>query len=212
MLKKLFIISNLLLLAACDPFEGVLSVKQPMTVKSSEKTPGCSPDDPWNCNQVINITVPVGDQSAKLEFVSRDQIQLNLKINGNKKQLNLDLPKKLSVPDNGAFDIPSRDLGQDFAAHGNSETVVADSQIQRSWEQCTYQRREVVCYIVNNQQVCREEWRTVYGQQQVEFFDRRTNQKISVNFVSEQSAAVLSNFSGARNFSERIYTYKGQCY
>ena len=208
MLKKLFIISNLLLLAACDPFEGVLSVKQQMIIQSSEKSPGCSPDDQWGCNQIVNVTVPVGDHSAKLEFVSRDQIQLNLKINGNKKQLNLDLPKKLNIPDNGAFDVSAKDLGQNFAARGDANTVVVDSQVQRGWDQCTYQRSEVVC----GPQGCHTEWRTVYGQQQVEYFERRTNQKISVNFINEQTTGLLSNFSGERNFSEKIYTYRGQCY
>lgn len=208
MIKKLFIVSSLLLLAACDPFEGIISVKQQMTVKSSEKTPGCNPDDPWNCNQIVNVTVPVGDHSAKLDFVSRDQIQLNLKINGKKKQLNLDLPKKLNVPDNGPFRIAAADLGQDFGAEGDALTAVTDSQIQRGWESCTYQRSEVVCYPPGG---CHTEWRTVYGQQQVEFFDRRTNQKISVNFVNAQNA-LLSTFGGERNFAERIYTYKGQCY
>lgn len=207
MIKKLFIIANLLLLAACDPFEGVISVKQPMNVKSSEKSPGCSPDsDPWGCNQIVNVVIPTGDHSAKLDFVSRDQIQLNLKVNGKKKQLNLDLPKKLNVPDNGPFSISAADLGQDFSADGQANTMVTDSEIQRGWDQCTYQRNEVVC----TPQGCHTEWRTVYGQQQVEFFNRNTDQKITVNFVA--AAAQLSSFNGQRVFSERIYTYRGQCY
>lgn len=195
MLKKLFIISSLLFLSACDTsfFEGVISVKQQMLVKS---------------NMMENVTVPVGDYGAKLEFISRDQIRLNLIINGKNKQLNLYLPKKLNLPDNGPFAVSSKDLGQDFGAQGESNTVVTDTQIQRGWEHCTYQRSEVVCY----PQGCYTEWRTVYGQQQVEFFDRVSNQKISVNFINEQNASLLSNFGGERNFSERIYTYKGMCY
>lgn len=193
MLKKLFIVLNLLILSACDPFEGVILVKQQMVVKS---------------NMMEDVIVPVGDYGAQLEFISRDQIRLNLKINGKKKELNLYLPKKLNLPDNGAFTVSSKDLGQNFAAQGKSRTVATDSQVQRGWEQCTYQRSEVVCY----PQGCYNEWRTVYGQQQVEYFDRISNQKISVNFVNEQNASLLSNFSGERNLSERIYTYKGMCY
>ena len=208
MIKKLFIVSSLLLLAACDPFEGVILVKQPMTVKSSEKTPGCSPDDPWSCNQIVNVAVPVGDHSAKLDFVSRDQIQLNLKINGKKMQLNLDLPKKLNVPDNGNWEITSGDLGQDFGAQGNSATQVTDSDTYRGWESCTYQRSEVVC----GPQGCHTEYRTVYGQQQVEYFERRTNQQIAVNFVKPAQSAILAEFTGQRNFAEKIYRYRGQCY
>lgn len=209
MIKKLFIISNLLLLAACDPFEGVISVKQPMTVKSSEKTPGCNPgEDPWGCNQIVNVTVPAGDHSAKLDFVSRDQIQLNLKVNGKKKQLNLDLPKKLNVPDNGAWEISAANLGQEFGAQGNSATQVTDSDTYRGWESCTYQRQEVVC----TPQGCHTEYRTVYGQQQVEYFERRTNQQITVNFVKANQSATLAEFNGQRAFAEKIYRYRGQCY
>lgn len=194
MLKKLFIVLNLLLLSACDTFfDGIISVKQQMVLKS---------------NMMENVTMPMGDHNAKLEFISRDQIRLDIIINGKKKLLNLYLPKKLNLPENGVFEVSSKDLGQDFAASGVSNTVVADSQIQRGWDQCTYQRSEVVCY----PQGCHTEWRTVYGQQQVEFFDRRTNQKISVNFINEQNASLLSNYSGERSFSERIYTYKGMCY
>ena len=206
MIKKLFIVSSLLLLAACDPFEGVISVNQQMTVKSSEKTPGCNPgDDPW-CDQIVNVTIPAGDHNAKLDFVSRNQIQLNLKINGKKKQLNLDLPKKLNVPDNGPWEITSADLGQDFGAAGNTATQVTDSDTYRGWESCTYQRSEVVC----TPQGCHTEYRTVYGQQQVEYFERRTNQQIAVNFVKQ--AAILAEFKGQRNFAEKIYRYRGQCY
>lgn len=207
MVKKLFILSSLLLLAACDPFEGVISVKQTMTVKSSEQSPGCSPDDPWGCNQIVNVKIPVGDHSAKLDFVSRDQIQLNLKIFGKKKQLNLDLPKKLSIPDSGAFTISAADLGQDFAAQGEALKQVSDSPLQRGWDNCTYHREEVVC----NPYGCHTEYRTVYGREQIEYFDRQTHQELAVNFV-DSNAAVLASFSGQRNFSERIITYRGMCY
>ena len=208
MIKKLFIVSSLLLLAACDPFEGVISVKQQIAVKSSEKTPWCSPDDPGGCDQIVNVTIPAGDHNAKLDFVSRNQIQLTLKINGKKKQLNLDLPKKLNVPDNGPWEITSADLGQDFGALGNSATQVTDSDTYRGWESCTYQRSEVVC----TPQGCHTEYRTVYGQQQVEYFERRTNQQIAVNFVKAPQSVILAEFKGQRNFAERIYRYKGQCY
>lgn len=211
MFKRLFIISSLLFLTACDPFEGIISVKQAMSVKSTEKSPWCSPDDPMACDQIVNVAVPVGDYGAKLEFVSRDQIQINLKINGKKKQLNLDLPKKLNVPNNGTFEISAADLGQNFSAQGGAATNITDSEIRTGYESCTYQRRETVCYPVNNQVVCREELRTVYGQQYVEYFDRRTDQRINMNFIDSQNA-LLADFNGQRSSTERIYRYKAQCF
>ncbi len=208
MIKKLFIISNLLLLAACDPFEGVISVKQQMIVKSSENSAGCNPGDGSWCDKIVNVTIPVGDHSAKLDFASRNQIQLKLKINGKKMQINLDLPKKLNVPDNGNWEITATDLGQDFGALGNSVTQVTESGTYRGYESCNYQRSEVVC----TPRGCYSEWRTVYGQQQVEYFERRTNQQIEVNFVKETQSAILAEFKGQKASVEKIYRYRGQCY
>lgn len=213
MLKKLLVLVSLFGLTACDPFEGLLSVKQPMVVKSTEKTPGCSPDsDPWGCTQIVNVTVPAGDYTAKLEFNSKTEIQIQMKINGKKKTLTLDLPKKLNIPNNGPFSVSAQDLGQDFGAQGNAQTAVSDSQTYRGWDHCTYQRPEQVCYPTGNGGVtCHTEWRTVNGQQQVEYFDRNTKQDLSVSFVNSQNA-LLSNFGGNRTSSERIYTYRGQCF
>lgn len=212
MLKKLLVLVSLFGLTACDPFEGLLSVKQPMVVKSTEKQPGCSPDNSFGCDQIVNVTIPVGDYTAKLEFNSKTEIQIQIKINGKKKTLTLDLPKKLNIPDNGPFSVSAQDLGQDFGAQGNTQTAVSDSQTYRGWDHCTYQRPEQVCYPVPNGGVsCHTEWRTVNGQQQVEYFDRNTKQDLAVNFVNAQNA-LLSGFGGNRTSSERIYTYRGQCF
>lgn len=207
MLKKVLIAASLLALTACDPFEGVISVKEAMMVKSTEKDPFCSPDDSYGCDKIVNVNIPVGDYGTKLEFVGNYQIQLNMKINGKKKQLNLDLPKKIKIPSNGPFEISSANLGQDFSAQGNAITNVTDSEMRTGYESCTYQRPETVC----TPQGCHTEYRTVWGQQYVEYFDRHTDQNLDVNFVNAQSA-LLANFNGHRSFNERIYRYKGQCY
>ncbi len=207
MLNKLLILPALLLLASCDPFEGVISVKQSITVKSTESSPGCSPDSSWECDQIVNVTIPVGDHGGKMEFVGRDQIQLKLKINGKKKQLNLVLAKKLNIPSNGTFVISAADMAQDFGVQGDSTTSTRDSELRSGYEGCTYQRPETVC----TPQGCYTEWRTVHGQQYVEYFDRRTDQQINVNFVSAQNS-LLATYGGQRSSNERIYRYKAQCF
>lgn len=211
MLKKIMIASSLLVLfSGCDPFEGVLSVKQNFTVKSTEKQPGCNPDNSFGCDQVVDVKIPVGAVSAKFEFPSKTQIVIQTKINGKKKTLTLDLPKKLNIPDNGEFSISAQDLGQAFGAGGVAQTKVEDGPLRRENESCSYQRREYVCYIVNGQNVCREEVRTVWGYRQVEFQDRRTDQNMAVNFG--QGANIFATFNGQRAFTEKIYRYQGQCF
>ena len=196
MLKKLFIASTLLLLTACnDPFEGVLSVKQPLNVLSDKKA----------------VYVPAGDFSAKLEFASKTKINLKLEAGGKKTKLVLETPTKLNFPTNTPFEFSPAQLNQNFGATGLNNEVVTTGEVQRGYEQCQYQRPETVCYIVNNSQVCRTEYRTVYGRQYVEFQDRTTNQDLTVNFVSA-TKVVLATFTGNRSYSERVYRVQERCW
>ena len=211
MFKKIIIASSLLFLfSGCDPFEGVLSVKQNFTVKSTEKQPGCSPDQSFGCDQIVDVKFPTGDVAAKFEFPSKTQIFIQTRVSGKKKTLTLDLPKKLNIPNNGEFSISAADLGQNFGAGGRAETKVEDGPIRRENESCTYQKREYFCYVVNGQTVCREELRTVWGYRMVEYQERNTNQKIAVSFG--QGENVFATFNGQRAFTDKIYHYQGQCF
>ena len=197
-------------LSGCDPFEGLLQVKKSFTVISTEKSGTCGGETGnFNCEQKVNVQIPVGDQNAKLEFFGRDQVQITLKIDGRKKLITLDLPKNVNIPQNGEFMISAGDLQQGFSIKGGSATNINDSQTFRGYEQCTYTRYEVVCNVVNNQTVCHEVPRTVYGQQRVEYFNRVTHQNINVNFIE---ASTVASFNGSRSSSQRIYSYKDYCF
>jgi hypothetical protein len=192
-MKRLVVLASLLLLTACDPFEGVLSVKYPFAVKGDS-----------------TVVVQAGDFNAKLEFSSSKKIDITLKVNGKKQNITLNLPKKLNIPDNGPFTVSAADLGQDFSAQGANTKTMSDSQMQSGNEQCTYQRHEQVCYPVNNQIVCRDEIRTVYGWRYVEYFDRTTTQNLNVNFI-HANGATLANFNGQKSSVERFYRTQDMC-
>lgn len=197
-------------LTACDPFEGLLQVKKAFTVISTEKTGSCGGEaGDFNCEQKVNVQIPVGDQNAKLDFLGRDQVQITLKVDGRKKQITMDLPKNANIPQNDEFMITAADLQQGFSIKGGSATNTSDSQTYREFEQCTYTRYETVCNIVNNQQICHQVPRTVYGQQRVEYFIRSTNQNINVNFIEK---AAVASFNGSRSSSQKIYTRKDYCF
>lgn len=194
-MKKLIILANLLLLTACDPFEGVLSVKYPFMVKGKK-----------------SIVIPVGDQNAKLEMDGDKQIEITTNINGKKTKIELNLPKKLKLPNNGTFTLSAQELGQDFSSAGNVQTSTSDSDLQTGYESCTYERRETQCYPSGNGGVvCRDYWRTVYGRRQAEFIDRTTEQQLAVNFL-HANGGLLASYSGARHSVERLYRYQGQCW
>jgi hypothetical protein len=192
---QLLLLSGLTLgLTGCDPFEGLLKVKKTFTVVDNKNS---------------TYQIPVGDQNAKLDFLSRDRVRITTDINGKKEKITMNLPKNLNVPDNGEFVVTAAELGQSFSIRGGIATHRTDSQTYRGYEQCQYTRYDVICNIVNNQQVCHQEPRTVYGQQPTEYFNRTTAQKIKVNFIG---SVLLAIFDGAKSVSEKIYTYKGQCF
>lgn len=199
MTKYLLAAASLLLLTACDPFEGVLSVKQPMSIQH------------WDGKNYVQVALPVGDLSAKVEFASKNQINIKTKINGKKTTLKLVTAKKLSVPENGPINIPAADLAQNFSAVGQSQTVVTDGGIQQGYEHCTYQRRETRCWSnPNGQVVCREYWVTVDGRQYVEYQVRNTDKTIAIDFVKENN--VLASLNLNKSFSERLIRHQGQCF
>ena len=198
MLKKLFIASTLLLLTACnDPFDGVLSVKQPMNVLSNKKA----------------VYVPAGDSSARLEFASKTKINLTLEAAGKKTKLVLETPNKLNFPEDGNFSFTAAELNQNFGATGGVARTVTMGDTVRGYEQCQYQRPETVCYPAGNhgEVQCRTEYRTVWGQQYVEYNDRTTHQDLTVNFVSP-AGALYAAFTGNRSYSERIYRVQDRCW
>ncbi len=191
----------LMFLTACDPFEGVLSVKESFVVKSTDK----------NADTVEKVTLPVGDLSAKFEFVSKTEMQIKTKINNKKKTLKLVFPKKLALPDNGDFVIAAADLGQDFGAAGKTTQALSVGPIQSGYESCTYQRRESYCYSDPKGHVtCSDRWVTVNGQRMSEFHDDTTHQTVYVSFVKD--GKTLADLTGARDQVERVYRYQGQCF
>lgn len=195
-MKKLFVLANLLLLTACDPFEGNLSVKYAFLVKGKS-----------------NAVVAAGDHSAKLDFDGKKKITINLKQAGKKQKIELNLNSKLNLPNNGSFELTAADMGgQDFSSRGTVQTQTRDSGIRTDYESCTYQRREHYCYPVNNGGVvCRDEYRTVHGRRHVEFIDRTTDQQLQVNFI-HSNGALLATFNGDKHSTERLYRYQGQCF
>lgn len=199
-MRKIFVaVSALLLLSACDPFEGVLSVKEAFKVKIK--------DD----KKFVEVTLPAGDLNAKFHFPSKTEIKIETKINGKKKTLNLILPKKLAIPANGNFSIAAADLGQEFGADGTTVTRVSDGGISTDYESCTYQRRETRCHVDNKgNTICRDYWVTVHGRRFVEYQIRHTDKSINVSFGRD--ANILATFAGAKSYSERLIRHQGHCF
>jgi hypothetical protein len=199
MKKLLLAASTLMFLTACDPFEGVLSVKQPLSLQV------------YDGKQYTQVVLPAGDLNAKFEQTSKNEIQIKTQLNGKKQTLRLITAKKLDLPQDGDFSIPAADLAQVFNAVGHSDTRVTDGGIHSDYESCTYQRRETRCFTdQHGHPVCQDYWVTVYGRQFVEYQLQTTDKSITVNF--ERDGNVLATLAGAKSFTEKFIRFQGQCY
>lgn len=199
MLKKIILAaSTLLFLTGCDPFEGLLTVNQALTVKNSG-------------DKASTVTIPVGQYDSKFEFPSKNQIQIKLKIADKDTKIKIKTNGDLNIPDNGDFLIAAQTLGQDFHAAGHADTVQTMGPVQSGYQSCTYQRPEQYCYATPKGTVCQTRWVTVYGQQYVEYQDRQTDKKIKVGFYKD-SSGYLATFAGQKSYTERFTRSQGQCF
>ena len=199
MKKMMFAATVLMFLTACDPFEGVLSVKESFVVKSTDN------------DSVEKVTLPAGDLNAKFEFTSKTSMEITTKINNKKKTLKLVFPKKLSLPENGDFTITAADLGQDFGAAGKTTQALSTGPMQSGYQSCNYQRRETQCWTdPKGHTTCQDTWVTVPGQQMTQYHDDTTHQTVYVAFVN--GGKTLGELNGARDLVNRVYTFQGQCF
>lgn len=195
-----------LALVSCDPFEGLLKVNKNFTAISTETKNGCNGETGWDCEQKVNVAVPVGEHQGKIEFINRDFLRITLKLDGRNKVINIPLSKGIDIPsDNGTFSWQSWQIGQSFSIRGELKTTKTDSDVFRGYETCSYTRDEYVC----DSRGCYWTPVTRYGQQYVEYFNRQTLQNISAEF---HEVFPLAHFSGQRSFNQKNYLYKGQCF
>lgn len=210
--KTALVFAGLMTLVGCDPFQGILKVTKKFDMISTEKTSGCNGETGWDCEKKVTVAIPVGSFDGKIDFVTRDQLKITLQINGRKQTVNIPLSSGIQQPpDNGTFHWSANQIGQSFSVQGIMQTTQTDSQVYSGYERCSYTRNEYLCENDGHGgQVCHWVPVTHYGQQYVEYFNRNTHQNLSTDFVDQST--VLAQFSGARDFNEKIYLRKGQCF
>lgn len=208
-------------ISGCKPltFNGTLNVFKPLTVETrfTKEDPFCK-ITPDNCNPPQTViekhAFQAGDYQANIQYISRNQLNLNL--NGHAPVV-LQVPREVSLPEHsGEFDLTAAQIGQDYDLHGRLDTAVAESPRYRDRESCTYSEPFTWCEWVGGpgggHQVCRTDWRTRWGYQDVEYFLRDTHKTVALDLRTPGTTDVAATFNGVNDLREKIVTYRGACW
>lgn len=160
-------------------------------------------------------TIEPGTYKAELKFKRNDKAELEITKSGrrNNPVLALNL-KGAQIPrENGPFVVSSVISGQPFNMRGELTTNRTETPLQRGRESCQEQVPERFCWRDNFGRVyCETRWRTVYGSQDIEYFDRFTDSRIDADIESVQNPKMVARLSATDSSAERVVTYRSRCY
>lgn len=197
-----------LMSASCINLEGRLNVKEPMTVK---KRGG------FLNLQIKSTQIQPGNYQASLKVNSAKSFTLKL----GDILIPLKSQNDFSIPANGNVIIRGRDIAQPFDVSGKIETTVTESDLTRTYEDCTIQRTENQCERVctggtptmpyHCDVVCRDVFVSYEGSRYVEYHYKYTSRELTADLLDSSSKAVKASFSGYDNEADRINDYYGVC-
>lgn len=156
-----------------------------------------------------------GTYKAELKIKNKDKAELEITKSGRRNNPILPLNLKgAQIPrENGPFLLSSVISGQPFNLRGDLATTRTESPLRRGRESCQEQVPERVCWRDNFGRVyCETRWRTIYGSQDIEYFDRFTDSRITADLESVQNPKVVARLSAADSYTERVVTYRSRCY
>jgi len=213
--KVLFglLIFGTMVLGACDSLKGSLSVEKEFVGKSTSNRPNCRPYDDWDCETEKRVTFKPGQYSAEISQSGRNEIQMAIKVGKNSENILVKVPNNVHLPEkNGEFFIRGSDAGQEFDLQGVVSTVETRGDTRRERQSCTYDRYEQVCWNNGRTVQCGVQRRTYFGYETVEYYTVDTKKDLAFNLLQQGGAQSLAHFSGSQMTSEKIYTYRGQCF
>ena len=140
----------------------------------------------------------------------------------------------------GSVSLKGKDIGQEFNIEGDVDSVVTESDTYTEYETCSKRVERRVCERVNDykavtfkregkkarrgrgdrgdrggkgrrRRVCEWKYVTEYGERHVEYYNRYTDTKVNLDFLSLDNTSQLASYQGSRYESDKIYTYKGPC-
>lgn len=180
----------LLLVSGCEDLSGLLKVSEKFTVLVKGKAKD----------------IAVGTHSTKLDF-EREKITATIDVDGRNIKVVILLPQSVSLPENGPFEINSKQSGQPFDIKGTVQTEITQSELKDGRESCQYYSYEPVC----DQNGCSVQNVPKSGWRDIEYFEETTDKQLQFNTLS-RSSSIQSNFAGASNTAVKRVTFEGQCF
>lgn len=183
-----------LFLVGCEKIEGQLNITKDLKLRN---------------NKGDTHLLRAGTYSADIKANTSKKITLRLNNDADEKFV---FNHNGNIPSNGAFSIPSSVSGQPVDLSGTVATNVSNTGTRETTQSCTYQEPVQVCYPIPQGGVnCSIQYRTVYGQQWIRYYDRVTTKNVHLSVKAANSADESADFHGDITFAERIVTGQTNC-
>lgn len=182
------------LLVGCEKIEGQLNITKDLKLKN---------------NKGDTHLLRVGTYSADIKANTSKKITLRLNNDADEKFV---FNHNGNIPDNGAFNIPSSVSGQPVDLTGSVVTNVSETGTRETTQSCTYQEPVQVCYpMPQGGMSCSVQYRTVYGQQWIRYYDRLTTKNVILSVKAAAAADESADFHGDITFADRIVIGQSSC-
>ena len=183
-----------LFLVGCEKIEGQLNITKELKLVNSKGD---------------THLLKLGTYSADINANSSKKFTLRLNNDSDEKFV---FAHNGNIPDNGPFTISSKVSGQPVDLSGDVRTVITNSPVQEARESCTYQVAVEVCNpLPNGGRTCTVQYRTVFGNEWVRYYDRITDQNVNLSVNAVGSSEQSADFHGALAFGERIVIGHSGC-
>ncbi|QDK42908.1 hypothetical protein DOM21_15905 [Bacteriovorax stolpii] len=209
MKKAMLLLGVLLLSVSCVELNGSLQVREAMSVKKKSGFLNL---------KTKTIKIEPGSYSAELKVKSQKNINLELK-GGSLGEVDIPIKSEdsLNLPLNGQFYIEGRKIEQPFNVSGTITTNVDHWGYTDTTEKCerqiTERRCEKVCVKETGKcdVVCKDVVITLYGLKDVSYHYKRTDREVRLEFMPENSTAVIASLPARGTESEKIIDRETIC-
>ncbi len=192
-----------LVFAGCQGFEGQMNALKPFEAIAKNGAFG----------RAKTIVVPTGTHSVSVE-TGVSSATISLELSGKKEAIVVKVPRNRIPKEQGGFEVLASESGQPFDMLGNLDIDHTRSRRYRDQEACSRTvPREVCGYDSEGRWYCMIDYVTVYGRQEVEYYNLSTRRHLDVRLSNPADTNdVLATLDGHDTTVDKVYTYQGHCY
>jgi len=209
MKNVMLLVSVLLLSVSCVEINGSLQVREAMNVKKKSGFLNL---------KTKTVKLDPGSYRAELKIKSSKSINLELK-GGSVGEIDVALKSdsNLQIPSNGQFYIEGRKIEQPFNISGTIRTDISHYGYNNELVRCEFSRVERHCEKVCDKEtqkcesVCKDVTVTFQGLKDVAYHYTQTVRNASLEFMPENSTAVVATLGASGTETEKIIDRETSC-